>query len=650
MKKLISAQTRYRALPIIMEGIAAQRGYRIEIHNELQFAINRKDKIIYIPHLKQVGTDEDAICLEGGLDHELMHVDQTDPAIRVEHRLLHKLWNIMEDARGELGFFRKYPGAARNIRLTLEVLREKGRFSVPSEDDPFRVLCAFLLYELRAGVLGQTSFCEGLRAPTAKLARSLFGPLADQCLSLARAVVEHERDHQGSYKALDAARRIIALLSSTQPGSPEQPGQDGKGGDGTNKGGSENAQGQSSGADEPDPSNGYDEKGAKEAGSETGQKGDAEGDGDAVPSPSGSKSSGNDGAGKPSEDHQNGEDGDEVGGTQTSSSVGQSAQSNTRGQAKQSPGGKVTEAQRSAIGKALEQGRNDDDCPYSKGLEEHIVSRNGLGLTPSSTDVSYMRSELLDSRTGVVGSAFTRQRNLSVSNKVTLALSLKLEDLLEAFGKTETRYARSGRFDSDRAVRAVCGNRRAYLRKSVSETINTSICLLVDNSGSMEKLIRSGDRAVRVMDLANATTIGLGSVLEQFDVPFSVISFSTYPRLEHDFDDAWQKTLARYSVDVEDMTRMGEAYYHAVRKLTYRDEDRRIILMVTDGEPSSWMHFEASVKEAKRLGIETRTVLISPRDTSFASFKALGTVPATARTAQEIPKAIFATLESSLSS
>ena len=30
MKQIVSAQTRYRALPIIMEGIAAGRGYRLE--------------------------------------------------------------------------------------------------------------------------------------------------------------------------------------------------------------------------------------------------------------------------------------------------------------------------------------------------------------------------------------------------------------------------------------------------------------------------------------------------------------------------------------------------------------------------------------------------------------------------------------------
>jgi len=602
MKQLISAQTRYRALPIIMEGIAAERGYRIEVSDGLSFSINRKDKVIRVPNLKSVGSDEDAICLEGGLDHELMHVDQTDPEFRVEDPILHKLWNIIEDPRGEIGFFKKYPGAARNIGLTLEVLRAKGRYAVPSADKPFSVLCGFLLYELRAGVLGQTSFCNDLRAPTAALARTLFGPIADQCLSVAREVVEHERGRQGSYKALDAARRILELLDAALP---ETPKQDGKSDPGADQGKPEEGQGQHGAPKQPDASSDRGDGAGEKAGSGASPEGRQGGGG-----AGGKAASGKD-------------------------------------VAKTSPA--VTHAHREAIRKAIEQGRSDDKCPYSKGLEEHISGNEALDLHAPNPAKSEMGAPLLDHRTAVEGSSATRLRNLSVSNKVTLALSLRIGDMLEGFGKTDTRYARSGRFDPDRMVRALCGNRRTYRRTSVSETINTSVCVLVDNSGSMSKPLKVGESEIQIMDLANAATIGMGCVLEQFDIPFAVISFSTYSKLQHDFDDAWQKTLARYNVVAEDTTEMGKAYYHAVCKLMHRDEDRRIILMVTDGAPTNWQQLESSVKEAKRFGIETRTVLIQPNGTSMARFKELETVPAAAWKAAEIPKAIFATLESSLS-
>ena len=95
MKQIVSAQTRYRALPIIMEGIAAGRGYRLEHWDTLRFAVNRQKKIIYVPRIQAIGSDEDAVCLEGGIDHELMHVDQTDPDIKVTDPAQHRLWNII---------------------------------------------------------------------------------------------------------------------------------------------------------------------------------------------------------------------------------------------------------------------------------------------------------------------------------------------------------------------------------------------------------------------------------------------------------------------------------------------------------------------------------------------------------------------------
>lgn len=152
------------------------------------------------------------------------------------------------------------------------------------------------------------------------------------------------------------------------------------------------------------------------------------------------------------------------------------------------------------------------------------------------------------------------------------------------------------------------------------------------------------------MQLANASIIGMGNVLDQNEVPFSVISFSDNAQLEHDFDDSWRKTLARYCVEEECGTRMGEAYLHAVSSLIQRDEERRIILLITDGKPADWTSLEVSVQEAKRWGIETRTVLICPDEVSIERFAGMKTAPGVAHAASGVPQAIFTTLEQSLRS
>lgn len=677
MKKIVSAHTRYRALPIIMGGIAAGRGYRLEHWNTLKFAVNRKTKTIYVPQLHVIGSDEDAVCLEGGIDHELMHVDQTDPVIQVTDPAQHRLWNIIEDARGELGFFRKYPGCARNVRETLNVLARKGCFERPSSENAFNVLCAFLLFELRAGVLGQTEFCSGVREETAQMARQLFGTLADDALGIARDVVLTERGYPGSYRALEAAVRILALFSNPQDQDPGS--QNGAGEKSADKHEvSENQQSNealkaekgetSPNADGKSASTGNgtpDDKGGKDAAQPQGEQDappagsrpdgangpDLKAGGDEPPSsPShqGKRDGASGSSDKPSDDQ--GRTSPSGNGQQDAQSANGSGPADSQGGAGASSHGNLTPEQIHAAAKAVAQGQSGLDCPYGKGLEEHISGKNGLDLEKRVAKPKEGKGAFFDGRLGTEGSHAIKLRNLQQSNRVTLSLSLKLEELLSAMANVEQRYARSGRFDPERAVLTAIGNRRVYRRKAAEEHFSTAVCMLVDNSASMSRRAGRDVQDPTVMQLANASIIGMGNVLDQNEIPFSVISFSDNSRLEHDFEDSWKKTLARYCVENDCGTRMGEAYLHAVAGLIQRDEERRIILLITDGKPADWTSLEVSVAEAKRWGIETRTVLICPDEASTSRFAAMNTAPGVARAAQEVPRAIFKTLEQSLRS
>lgn len=680
MKQVVSAQTRYRALPIIMEGIAAGRGYRLEHWNTLRFAVNRQKKIIYVPRIQVIGSDEDAVCLEGGIDHELMHVDQTDPDIKVTDPAHHRLWNIIEDARGEVGFFQKYPGSARHVKDTLNVLSRKGCFEVPSVENAFNVLCAFLLFELRAGVLGQTQFCSGVRDRTAQIARQLFGALADSALGIAREVVLTERGYPGSYKALEAAVRILELFSNPHDqkadgqksaddkgkgapgGSPDQNGEgdspmDASGGEGS-PGADTDAgeQGSSAPADKKGTNAGQQTQGDDHAsqsnpGADDVKDANQQQSGHA-PSSASSQQGKTDGAGaasdEPAADH---------GATTPSGNSGKNPQkanaevrSQSQGGAGSSTQAKVTAEQIKTAATAVSQGMTGEDCPYGKGLEEHISGEKGLDLQQRAATGPQGKGIFLDGRGGGESSSGTRLKNLQQSNRITLSLSLKLEDLLSAMANVEQRYARSGRFDSERAVLTAIGNRRVYRRKAAQEQFNTAVCMLVDNSGSMSRRAGRDVKDPTLMQLANASIIGMGNVLDQNEVPFSVISFSDNAQLEHDFDDSWRKTLARYCVEEEYGTRMGEAYLHAVSSLIQRDEERRIILLITDGKPADWTSLEVSVQEAKRWGIETRTVLICPDEVSIDRFAGMKTAPGVAHAASGVPQAIFTTLERSLRS
>jgi len=654
--------------------MAAERGYSIEYVDQLKFSVSRGDKRIYLPRLHVIGSEDDAVLIEGGLDHELMHVDQTDPELRLTDRILHRLWNVIEDPRGEKGFFEKFPGCARNIERTLDLLAERGCFGVPSESQPFHVLCAFLLYELRAGVLGQRSFCETSRAPTAALARRIFGAIADQCLEIARDVVLNERGRQGSYRAVEAASQILEVLKGATPpqnsapqasGSPEAPSQeDGEASDGpegaSHDGGSYEksypGEGEATPGDADSPvtdhgesATGSADEGESDAATRTGQM-----QGGTDPAP---QSLSHDVEGCASGDRGDPSGAEQEPGSSESgsgSSVGQtSSDTSPRG----SP---LTPEQAQAARQAFDDAQSSDG-PFGQGLEEQILGRHGLNLTGESPVYhEHVIGELINGREGVTPSSELRLQNLTRSNNVALALSLRLEDLLIAQGTTEVRYARSGRFDQGRVVKAACGNRRIYTRKSQSEDINTAFVLLTDQSGSMvgprmtkeERMAyrsRSGEMPPPSrMDMANCSALAMGCSLDKFDVPFAIISFHEHCVLQHDFEDAWTRTLGCYDVTAKGTTNMGDAYFHAARLLMRREENRRIILLVTDGKPANWEVLRLSIQEAKRWGVETRTVLIAPTQDDFNRFEQLETAPSVAIRPAEIPRAIFKTLETVL--
>jgi Mg-chelatase subunit ChlD len=136
--------------------------------------------------------------------------------------------------------------------------------------------------------------------------------------------------------------------------------------------------------------------------------------------------------------------------------------------------------------------------------------------------------------------------------------------------------------------------------------INTAVHLLVDASGSMTRLI----------DLASITTYSLcKSLLEVPDINAAVTAFPG--KSEKGFnplDDIWatvspiirhgETIHQRFQLKAAGTTPMAEALWWIIQQMAILRENRKIIFIVTDGEPDSPVETQAAIKEAKRIGIE----------------------------------------------
>lgn len=194
---------------------------------------------------------------------------------------------------------------------------------------------------------------------------------------------------------------------------------------------------------------------------------------------------------------------------------------------------------------------------------------------------------------------------------------------------------RSGRLHSASLHRLAVGDDRTFRRKVTTEAKSTAVTLLVDNSASM-----SGER----MLVAMASTYALATTLERVAIPCEVIGYTTDERPplwdDEDTPEPTHQEFSRYAgimmpvykpfaqrltpsnrqrFAVAAMTQSsvasnvdGESLQYAAMRLLPRPEDRKIMIVLSDGLPAVYRgnvdeleaHLAETVRTLVRTGIE----------------------------------------------
>lgn len=215
----------------------------------------------------------------------------------------------------------------------------------------------------------------------------------------------------------------------------------------------------------------------------------------------------------------------------------------------------------------------------------------------------------------------------------------RLVDRLKPQQRKRIRHQGDGdEIDLDRAIAAMidlrCGtvpDPRVYQRH-VQDGRSIALLLLVDLSeslkrrpaGAEETLLRIGQEAVTL----------LGWAVDALGDPFAVAGFASdtrhavrYVHFKR-FGEPWGgEAKARLaSMGAGDSTRMGAALRHAGRYLETRREDKRLLLLLTDGEPSDVdvdddqylkRDTHAAVQELRSKGITTVCMTLDDRADAY---------------------------------
>lgn len=591
-----------RASAVLAMAVARQMGIRV-VFTRQDFA-GTDGHVIYLPSLPTLVDERVGEMLKGLSVHEGGHVLFTTFKAVPRGALVRSLANAIEDIRMERLCQKKYPGAAKMLHSTIRTCMDKevGWFQPPDPNDhPASVLNMALLYRLRVGELGQTAltdFSDQYDAVAKQVfGEKLWGKIFDIALDGSRG--------ENTKAVVDAAKAIIKLLKDEQKinkkQSQNQKGQSGKSSETGNGDSGSGGQGSSESQSSQSESNDQNESSNEQEPGQVSDNDKTDGQSESDSKPNSAKEKGKEetkddsdpssGNGEGEEEFKDKENGD------SSKDHAGSHQNNDSTDADDSSRQDKANSQ-SGSGASID-GTQDpekliDALKQALGAEEGDIRKS---------DLSDLLKSLAGNGVKVMKDLKLPQQPPTTPTKLEKVIKNRLGGHLEALLVAETeckfRPSEHGRLHTRRIARAMVGNPTIFRHKHQAEGLDTAVYILGDSSSSMT----DGGHYVIQRDAIRAIV----QVLEANDIQTAIGLFNSMLTQLKDFDEMID--YHRIPALASSTTNMPGGLYHATGELIRRDENRRVLILLSDGL-SDLQESAAIVNEANNLGIETAPVFI----------------------------------------
>tara|TARA_R110001583_G_scaffold32_1_gene251 strand:+ start:19409 stop:21025 length:1617 start_codon:yes stop_codon:yes gene_type:complete len=182
----------------------------------------------------------------------------------------------------------------------------------------------------------------------------------------------------------------------------------------------------------------------------------------------------------------------------------------------------------------------------------------------------------------------------------------RLQGLVQASQQQRSRYKHTGRrLSPTRLAASQTGNTRIFSHEHKRTASNAVIYLLVDASGSMSL---RGEKDIPIHQIANEAALALALALEGIAGVNCGAGF--FPGRQTHIDSALpigqsvRSHAAYFDQSPRGTTPMAEALWYAASQLIYRQEERKIIMVITDGEPDHQADTQDIISLCERSGIE----------------------------------------------
>ena len=283
------------------------------------------------------------------------------------------------------------------------------------------------------------------------------------------------------------------------------------------------------------------------------------------------------------------------------------------------------EAASSAMGDAAETG-DSDNSDQADNLRQALEASAAQFEPDTFAQVAEVLSEQAEGHQGVTPLSLPQAEQAMLGDEAILTLSAsesaqiraRLRGMVQSSQDNRNHAKRHGlRVATHRLAASQAGESRLFIQRQPRIAPNAAVHLLVDISGSMGKPIGEGNR--KYFHVANEAALALAMALE--GIPGVVPAVSYFPGIHQEVSIALlPKQSVRHRAACFDQkprgcTPMAQAMWFAANSLLAQKQKRKLMIVLTDGDPDDWAATHDIVDRCRRssfellgIGIQTRSV------------------------------------------
>lgn len=293
--------------------------------------------------------------------------------------------------------------------------------------------------------------------------------------------------------------------------------------------------------------------------------------------------------------------------------------------------GCVTTAVKDSLGELLEAATPTD---WPQQLGERLAQ--SLGEHPVESADQGLAVARLGSKPAKTLEATEREACLQAS----VALRTRLYRLLQASRLARSQPGRRGKLDPKRLYGLAVGDARVFRTLGQKPAMSTAVHMLLDSSGSMSGApIKLASQACYAVATALERIKGVNVAVSAFPAGSAYDGVTVAPLIEHG-----AKVHAELDIPAEGYTPLAQALWWVLQRMVLLKEDRKLVVIVTDGEPDSFGAARKVLRTAETLGFEVYGIGIQSE--SVRSLLPRSSV--SVKTLLELPEAMFSVLQQAL--